>query len=164
MEKYLQSQKILTNTDKLKRLLLRLKYFNKKIVFTNGCFDILHIGHVDYLEQAAALGDILIVGVNTDSSIQGLKGNGRPVQSEKSRFRVLAALESVDFVVPFSEETPHALICKILPDILVKGDDYQAEQIVGYKEVVEAGGQVVTIPLVQGYSTSKVIEKIQKSL
>lgn len=164
MEKYLQSKKILTDAEKLRRLVLRLKFFNKKIVFTNGCFDILHIGHVDYLEQAASLGDILIVGVNTDASIQGLKGSNRPVQSEESRYRVLAALESVDFVIPFSEETPHSLICTILPDILVKGDDYQAEQIVGFKEVVEAGGQVVTIPLVQGYSTSKVIDKIKKSL
>lgn len=114
------------------------------------------------MEQAAALGDVLIVGVNTDASVKGIKASNRPIQPENSRYRVLAALQAVDFVIPFSEETPHALICTIMPDILVKGDDYLAEQIVGYREVVEAGGQVITIPLVQGYSTSKVIEKIQK--
>ncbi len=164
MEKHQQSDKILTDPEKLHRLLLRLKFFKKKIVFTNGCFDLLHIGHVDYLEQAAALGDILFVGVNTDASIQALKGPERPIQPELSRYRVLAALAAVDFVVPFSEETPLDLIRKILPDVLVKGDDYQAEQIVGYSEVTNAGGKVITIPLVKGFSSSQIIEKIKKGV
>lgn len=163
MEKYHQSDKIITDREKLKRLVLRLKFFKKKIVFTNGCFDLMHMGHVDYLEQAAALGNVLMVGINTDASIQGLKGPDRPIQPETSRFRVMAALEAVDFVIPFSEETPESLISEILPDVLVKGNDYLPEQIAGYKAVIENGGTVITIPLVSGFSTSNIVDKIRRT-
>lgn len=158
---YHLTEKIITDPEQLRRLVLRLKFFGRKIVFTNGCFDILHLGHVDYLEKAAALGDVLMLGVNTDASIQKLKGSSRPIQNEASRFRVLAALQVVDFVLPFSEDTPENLIQKIIPDVLVKGDDYVAENIVGYEVVTRNGGQVLTVPLVTGYSTSAVVDKIQ---
>lgn len=130
-----------------------------KIVFTNGCFDIVHLGHIDYLEKAQALGSKLVLGVNTDSSVNKLKPN-RPIINQESRFRLLAALQFIDLVVPFSDDTPQNLIDTLLPDILVKGNDYKIEDIVGGKEVIANGGEVKTIPLVEGYSTSKIIAKI----
>ncbi|HXA00579.1 MAG TPA: D-glycero-beta-D-manno-heptose 1-phosphate adenylyltransferase [Cytophagaceae bacterium] len=132
-----------------------------KVVFTNGCFDILHLGHVDYLEKARNLGYKLILGINTDNSIKGLKGSDRPITNEYSRARVIAALEFVDAVILFNEETPYDLISYLKPDILVKGDDYAIENIVGADVVLENGGTVKTVSLVKGYSTSNIISKIK---
>ena len=128
-------------------------------MFTNGCFDLLHLGHVDYLEQARHLGDALVVGLNTDASVGGLKP-GRPIQDEYARARILASLAFVDAVVLFSEPTPLALIELVQPDVLVKGDDYAPESIVGYDVVMARHGQVRTVPLVAGYSTSRIVERI----
>lgn len=132
-----------------------------RVVFTNGCFDILHLGHVDYLEKARNLGSRLVVGLNTDNSVGRFKGLNRPLQDQQSRARVLAALSFVDLVVLFDEDTPKNLISELLPDILVKGSDYLAENIVGADVVQQNGGVVKTIDFVPGYSTSRVIEKIK---
>jgi len=142
----------------------RLKEWKKegKVVFTNGCFDILHLGHVDYLEKARNLGQKLVVGLNTDQSVQRLKGLTRPICDEKSRARVMASLEFVDAVILFDEDTPLELISFVKPDILVKGNDYTIENIVGADVVMREGGKVETVPLVNGYSTTNVIEKIKK--
>lgn len=134
----------------------------KKIVFTNGCFDILHRGHVEYLSKAAAFGDVMVVGLNTDASVKRLKGPSRPVNDEYARAFVLAGLEFVSAVVLFDEDTPYNLIKKVQPDFLVKGSDYKPENIVGYDIVTAKGGKVVTVDLVEGYSTTKTIEKMQK--
>lgn len=131
------------------------------IVFTNGCFDILHIGHVDYLEKARALGDKLILGLNSDASMRNIKGEKRPLVTEYARARVMAALSFVDAVVLFNEDTPLRLIQTVRPDILVKGDDYTPENIIGADFVINNGGSVKTVPLVKGYSTSAIIEKIK---
>ncbi|WP_139925034.1 D-glycero-beta-D-manno-heptose 1-phosphate adenylyltransferase [Hymenobacter sp. DG01] len=131
----------------------------ERVVFTNGCFDLLHLGHVDYLEKARHLGQRLVVGLNTDASVSCLKP-GRPLQDEVSRARVLASLLFVDAVVLFDEQTPLALIEAILPDVLVKGDDYQISGIVGHEVVLQNGGQVLTVPLVTGYSTTRIVERI----
>jgi rfaE bifunctional protein nucleotidyltransferase chain/domain len=133
----------------------------KKIVFTNGCFDILHSGHVTYLEAAKKLGDVLIIGLNTDSSVRRLKGESRPVNTESDRAIVVGALKSVDYVVLFDEETPLELIRLLTPDVLVKGGDYTPETIVGAEVVQENGGSVVVIPLVAGKSTTAIIQKAQ---
>ena len=135
----------------------------KSIVFSNGCFDILHRGHVEYLSKAADLGDKLIIGLNTDDSVKRLKGPSRPVNDEKARAVVLAGLEFVDAVVFFEEDTPYNLIKSVLPDILVKGSDYKAEDIVGYDIVTEKGGKVETIELVDGFSTTKTIENLKRN-
>jgi rfaE bifunctional protein nucleotidyltransferase chain/domain len=132
------------------------------VVFTNGCFDILHLGHVDYLEKARQTGTKMIVGVNSDASVRILKGPERPVNSAYARARIIASLQFVDLVIVFNEETPLELINKLLPDILVKGDDYSIETIVGAKEVISAGGQVKTIPLVPSYSTTGIIQKLKQ--
>ena len=130
-------------------------------MFTNGCFDILHVGHVRYLSEARALGDILVIGMNNDRSVRRLKGAGRPLVGERERAEVLAALEMVDYVTVFGEDTPAELIAELRPDILVKGGDYRAEEVVG-KEIVEAsGGRVAIIPLVKGRSTTGIIEEIK---
>lgn len=134
---------------------------NKQVVFTNGCFDIVHLGHIDYLEKAAALGDILVVGLNTDASVSGLKGPSRPIIAESSRARLIAALGFVDAVVLFDEPTPLGLIRALGPQVLVKGDDYQQSNIIGADDVIAKGGKVMTIPLVKGYSTSSIVEKIK---
>jgi rfaE bifunctional protein nucleotidyltransferase chain/domain len=134
----------------------------RKVVFTNGCFDLLHLGHVDYLEKARHLGDVLVVGVNTDASVSCLKP-GRPLQDEVSRTRILASLLFVDAVVLFDEQTPLALIEATVPDILVKGDDYNISGIVGHELVLQNGGQVLTVPLVAGYSTTRIVERIRQS-
>jgi rfaE bifunctional protein nucleotidyltransferase chain/domain len=131
-----------------------------KIVFTNGCFDLLHLGHVDYLEKAHALGDRLVVGLNTDASVSAIKP-GRPIQDQTSRARIMAALAFVDAVVFFGEDTPLHLIELVQPDILVKGDDYSIDGIVGHELVLNRGGQVLTVPLVSGYSTSRIVEKVR---
>ncbi|WP_181304868.1 D-glycero-beta-D-manno-heptose 1-phosphate adenylyltransferase [Rufibacter sp. XAAS-G3-1] len=135
----------------------------QKIVFTNGCFDIVHMGHVDYLERARLLGDKLVVGLNTDQSVSKLKGSSRPLQDEMSRIRVMASFWFTDAVVLFEQETPLELIKAVQPDILVKGDDYALENIVGHEIVLARGGAVKTIPLVKGYSTSQVVSKILES-
>ncbi len=134
----------------------------EKVVFTNGCFDILHLGHIDYLEKARNLGDRLVLGLNTDDSVSRFKGPERPVQDEHSRARVLAALQFIDLVVLFNEDTPLALISELLPDVLVKGSDYLAENIVGADVVKKHGGVVKTIDFVAGYSTTRIIEKIKR--
>ncbi len=133
----------------------------KRIVFTNGCFDLLHPGHLDYLQKAGALGDVLIVGLNDDDSIRRLKGSARPVNPLPDRAIMLAALRAVDMVVSFTEDTPLKLIKTLMPDVLVKGGDYQPDAIAGTREVRENGGTVVVIPLVDGHSTSSLIERIK---
>jgi D-glycero-beta-D-manno-heptose 1-phosphate adenylyltransferase len=134
---------------------------SKKIVFTNGCFDILHPGHVDYLAKARDLGDFLIIGLNTDNSVRSLeKAPGRPVNNENARSLVLAGLACVDAVIYFDEPTPFELISYIQPDILVKGGDYTPEKIVGYDVVTKKGGQVISLPFLEGYSTTSIIKKI----
>ncbi|MEN9369374.1 MAG: hypothetical protein RI952_239 [Bacteroidota bacterium] len=137
------------------------KYMGLKTVFTNGCFDIIHLGHIDYLARAASLGGKLVIGLNTDASVSKLKGPNRPVQDEKSRALILAALQFVDAVILFDEETPKELISFLIPDILVKGSDYSIDQIVGADVVLNNGGKVETMDFVPGYSTSKIIEKIK---
>ena len=132
-----------------------------KIVFTNGCFDILHVGHLDYLEGARSLGNRLVVGVNTDDSVRRIKGPQRPINDEYSRTRMLAALAFVDAVILFDEDTPYELIDMVKPDILVKGDDYLTENIVGADIVIRQGGEVRTLPFTEGYSTSAIIKRIR---
>jgi rfaE bifunctional protein nucleotidyltransferase chain/domain len=132
-----------------------------KIVFTNGCFDILHTGHLDYLEQAKLQGDRLVIGLNSDDSVKRLKGPERPLNNNDSRSRALAALSFVDAVVFFSEDTPYELISTVKPDILVKGGDYLADKIVGSDIVKENGGEVRTIPFTEGFSTTSFIERIK---
>lgn len=132
---------------------------NKKIVFTNGCFDLLHIGHVRYLEQAKSLGDVLIVGINTDASVQALKGPTRPIQNENDRAEILASLKAVDHTVLFGEETPLNLIKQIKPNLLVKGGDWKPDQIVGSDFVLANGGQVQSLQFINGKSTTSIIEK-----
>jgi D-glycero-beta-D-manno-heptose 1-phosphate adenylyltransferase len=154
-------QKIVTLPELLREI-ARLRLLSKTIAFTNGCFDILHKGHIASLSEAAAEADFLIVGVNSDASVGKLKGPGRPVNDEHSRATILAALLMVDAVILFNEDTPLELIKAVLPDVLVKGGDYALEQIVGAKEVMAAGGRVVINPLVPGISTTGLIEKIHR--
>jgi len=134
---------------------------DEKVVFTNGCFDILHLGHIDYLEKARQKGTRLIVGLNSDASVKRLKGKNRPVNPEYARARLLAALQFTDAILIFEEDTPLNLITTLLPDILVKGSDYSIENIVGAKEVMANGGVVETIDFVEGYSTTQTIEKLE---
>lgn len=141
----------------------REKRNGKRVVFTNGCFDLLHPGHIRGFEQARALGDVLIVGLNSDSSVRQLKGASRPVIPERERAEILAALESVDAVVIFDELTPREVISRLLPDVLVKGGDWPGDQIVGREEVEAAGGRVVSVPLVPGHSTTAILQKIRES-
>ncbi len=139
----------------------RWRLLNKKIVFTNGVFDILHEGHIASLSEAALHGNILIVGVNTDASVKRLKGESRPVNNQQSRTLLLASLLMTDAVVLFDEDTPHNLITSILPDVLVKGGDYTIEQIVGAKEVLANGGEVKIVPILEGFSTTAIIERMK---
>ena len=140
----------------------RWKFLGKKTVFTNGCFDILHQGHIYSLSQAAKEADILIVGVNSDASVRKLKGVSRPVNDQASRTLLLASLLIVDAIVIFEEDTPHEIISALLPDVLVKGGDYTLDQIVGAKEVTANGGRVVITPILPGFSTSAIIDKIHE--
>lgn len=135
----------------------------KKIVFSNGCFDLVHRGHIDYLNRAADLGDILVMGLNTDASVSKLKGPHRPIQDEQSRLTIIAALQCVNAVVLFNEETPYELIELVQPDVLVKGSDYKPENIVGYDIVIAKGGQVKTIDYLPGFSTSGIEKKIKEA-
>ncbi|MFY7889157.1 MAG: D-glycero-beta-D-manno-heptose 1-phosphate adenylyltransferase [Spirosomataceae bacterium] len=155
------SNKIVSLNDAIE-LVKNWKSANDKVVFTNGCFDIVHLGHIDYLEKARNLGTKLVLGLNTDASVNRLKGPTRPVVNEYARARMMAAFEFVDAVILFDEPTPLQLIEAVKPDILVKGDDYTVETIVGSDFVIANGGEVKTISLVQGYSTTKLIEKIKQ--
>ena len=132
----------------------------RKVVFTNGCFDVLHRGHVTYLAKARDLGDCLVVGLNSDASVKRLKGENRPINNENDRAYVLAALSSIDYIILFEEDTPKNLIEQVKPDILVKGGDYQIDNIVGADFVLKNGGQVLTIPFVDGYSSTKIIQAL----
>jgi len=138
------------------------KKYNKKIVFTNGCFDILHVGHIRYLSEAKSLGDILVVGINSDESVKNLKGPSRPINSLSDRSLLLSELVCVDYVVSFKEQTPLKLIKMIMPDILVKGGDYTLDNVVGSKEVIDTGGKVELLKFHDGYSSTNYIDKIKK--
>jgi len=141
----------------------REKRNGKKVVFTNGCFDLLHPGHIRSLETARGLGDALIVGINSDESVRTLKGEGRPVIPEQERAEILASLECVDAVVIFGELTPQRVVAQLVPDVLVKGGDWPGNQIVGREEVEAAGGRVVLVDVVPGYSTTEILQKIRES-
>ena len=146
--------------DELKKIIGLAKSTEKKVVFTNGCFDIIHGGHIEFLQKAKSLGDILVVGLNTDNSVKNLKGEGRPIKTEKERANILSALKFIDYITLFNEATPEKLIREIKPDILVKGDDYKIDEVVG-REIVEGyGAHVELIPIVTGHSTTITLEKI----
>jgi rfaE bifunctional protein nucleotidyltransferase chain/domain len=146
--------------NELDKIIQQWKSQNQKLVFTNGCFDIIHLGHIDYLSKSKKLGDKLIIGLNSDFSVRNIKGNSRPIQDEKSRSAILAAFYFVDLVVIFDEDTPIKLISKIIPDVLVKGADYKKSEIVGFDVVSENGGDVITLDFLPGYSTSAIEKKI----
>jgi rfaE bifunctional protein nucleotidyltransferase chain/domain len=152
-------EKILSGQN-LDRWLAVSRFKKRKIVFTNGCFDILHRGHIQYLAQAAELGDLLVIGLNTDESVKKLKGSSRPWLDENARALILASLGFVSAVVLFNEDNPYELIKKIQPDFLVKGGDYKVEEIVGYEVVKAKGGEVLTLALLEGYSTTGIIGRI----
>lgn len=147
----------------LKRVLKNTEAKNKSVVFTNGCFDILHVGHINYLNRAKALGDILIIGLNSDKSIKKLKGESRPIVTQRNRALVLSALSAVDFIVIFNNLTPLSLIKAIKPDILVKGGDWKVKDIVGAKFVQSYEGVVKSLPYIRGFSTKSIIKKIKSS-
>ena len=151
------------NKESLEEKLNLWRKEGKTIVFSNGCFDILHRGHVEYLSKAADLGDVLIIGLNTDASVRRIKGPSRPVNDEKARAVVLAALEFVDAIMFFEEDTPYNLIKNVQPNVLVKGKDYKAEDIVGYDIVINKGGKVETIELVEGFSTTNILKHFNQS-
>ena len=155
--------KIINDNSHISEIISKVKASNKTISFTNGCFDIIHRGHIEYLAQASDLGDIFIIGLNTDKSVSRLKGKDRPVQDEKSRAIILAALEYVDYIIYFDEDTPYELINKVKPDFLIKGSDYKPEDIVGFDILKKYDGKVKTIDFIEGYSTSKIIDKIIKT-
>lgn len=140
----------------------RLHREGKRLVFTNGCFDLLHPGHVRYLSEARLLGDALVVALNSDRSVRALKGEGRPILDQQERSEVIAALEAVDYVIVFDEETPLELIAELLPDVLVKGGDWPLDQIIGREEVEATGGRVISLPYIEGSSTSDIIERVAK--
>ena len=155
-----QDGSIISNKE-LKELVKEAKNDSKKVVFTNGCFDLLHPGHITYLKEAKKLGDRLIVALNTDNSVRRLKGSKRPINNLRQRAVQISALGCVDWVTSFSEDTPLKLIKQLEPDVLVKGQDYKVKDIAGSKEVLSIGGQVKTIKLVKGFSTSNLIKKIK---
>jgi rfaE bifunctional protein nucleotidyltransferase chain/domain len=163
MEKLMKVKSKIMRKEEVSGLMDVWKYMGLKIVFTNGCFDIIHLGHIDYLARAASLGGKLIIGLNTDASVSRLKGTNRPIQDEQSRALILASLQFVDAVILFDEETPQELISFLIPNILVKGSDYRIDQIVGADVVLNNGGKVETMDFVPGYSTSNIIEKIKQS-
>jgi rfaE bifunctional protein nucleotidyltransferase chain/domain len=158
------SEKVILEWDELRRLRERLRAEGRRLVFTNGCFDLLHVGHVRYLREARRLGDALLVAINSDRSVRALKGAGRPVMSESERAEVLAALASVDFVTVFDDESPRTLIAELLPDVLVKGGDYATDEIHGREETEAAGGRVLSLPFVEGASTTSIIERIKMAI
>jgi D-beta-D-heptose 7-phosphate kinase/D-beta-D-heptose 1-phosphate adenosyltransferase len=152
---------VILSGEELLRAREGLRAEGRTLVFTNGCFDILHVGHTRYLAAARALGDALLVAVNSDRSVRALKGAGRPVVGEAERAEMLAALASVDFVTVFDEDSPRRLIAEVLPDVLVKGGDYAPEEIHGREEVERAGGRVLALPFVEGASTTGIIERVK---
>ncbi|MGA9994274.1 MAG: D-glycero-beta-D-manno-heptose 1-phosphate adenylyltransferase [Pyrinomonadaceae bacterium] len=152
----------IVSSEELRALRDGLREAGKRLVFTNGCFDILHVGHVRYLQRARSLGDALLVAINSDRAVRELKGEGRPVMNEDERAELLAALSAVDYVTVFDALSPRALIGELLPDVLVKGGDYGLDEIHGREEVEAAGGRVVALPFVEGASTSSIIEKIKR--
>ena len=152
----------LRTLKEIRRIAGQLKKKKKKIVFTNGCFDVLHLGHIKYLEKCKRLGDVLIVGLNSDGSVRKIKGKKRPITGQGERAVIISALESVDYVTIFGEATPAELIRKLTPHILAKGGDWRRGDIVGSAYVKKTGGRVVTIPFVKGYSTTNIIRKIRK--
>jgi D-beta-D-heptose 7-phosphate kinase/D-beta-D-heptose 1-phosphate adenosyltransferase len=154
-------QKRVLTIDELLPIVERYRSQGKKIVFTNGCFDIIHVGHVRYLGEAKKVGDVLIVGVNSDASVRGLKGPDRPIVGERERAAVVASLRSVDYVVIFGEADPLTLILALKPDVLVKGEDWSEDKIVGAREVTSWGGKVVRAPLIPENSTTSLIDKIK---
>lgn len=156
-------EKILSDKN-LHQYLSIWRFKQYKVVFTNGCFDILHKGHIEYLAKAKSMGDLLVVGLNTDDSVRILKGETRPLQDQDSRALLLASLKFVDHIVFFDQDTPYELIKKIQPDILVKGSDYEPDEIVGYDIVRAKGGKVKTIKYIEGFSSSSIIEKIKRNL
>jgi rfaE bifunctional protein nucleotidyltransferase chain/domain len=162
MDKFELVKSKIVSKENLKPILNISKFKSKKIVFSNGCFDILHRGHIEYLAKAASLGHLLIIGLNTDESVKRLKGSDRPLQDQESRAMVMASLRFVDYVVLFNEDTPYELIDFIKPDILVKGSDYKENEIVGADIVKKNNGKVMTIDLVEGYSTTSIIERSKK--
>lgn len=153
-------QKIITKED-FHQLVKEDVVTNQKVVFTNGCFDLLHPGHIDYLKKARAKGDILVVGLNSDESVSRLKGSQRPINNYEFRSRMLAAFDFVNFVIKFDEDTPKELIEYINPQVLVKGGDYQIADIIGYQHVINYGGIVETIPFLDGFSSTNIVDKIK---
>ena len=157
------SKKIYTDAAQMQSRLAVWEFKGRKVVFTNGCFDILHLGHIDYLAKAAEMGDKLVIGLNTDASVSRIKGPHRPITDQHSRAMLLASLSFVSAVVLFDEDTPYELISAVKPDILVKGADYKPEDIVGYDIVTAKGGTVETLEYLEGYSTSAIEERIKNS-
>ena len=154
--------KKIRNLNDLLEIRKGLKREGKKVVLTNGCFDLLHNGHIHLFREAQKQGDVLVVAVNDDSSIKKIKGPFRPIFPLEERLEILAALEEIDYLVSFSDETPQKVIASLLPDVLVKGGDWRREEVVGRKEVEGEGGEVVTIPYLKGYSSTEIIERIFK--
>jgi rfaE bifunctional protein nucleotidyltransferase chain/domain len=144
----------------LRKIRAKLRKQGKKVVFTNGCFDLIHGGHIELFRKAKSLGDVLIVALNTDASVRRIKGPSRPVFPLEERFEVLGAIEYIDYLTSFAEEIPQKIIAALLPDILVKGGDWQSGQVVGRKEVEAAGGRVVIVPYLKGHSSSAIIKQI----
>ena len=158
----LRTSQTVLKLEELKKIISMAKSTDKKVVFTNGCFDIIHGGHIEFLQKAKSMGDILVVGLNTDQSVKKLKGENRPIKNEKERANILAALKYIDYITLFNETTPEKLILEIRPDILVKGDDYKIDDVVG-REIVEGyGAKVELIPIVKGHSTTNTLEKIME--
>lgn len=151
------------NLAELIKIRQELKGEGRKVVFTNGCFDLLHSGHIHIFKEAKKQGDILIVAVNDDASVRKIKGPSRPIFPLDERLEVLEALEEIDYLVAFSEETPQKIIASLLPDVLVKGGDWKIDEVVGRREVEEAGGRVVIVPYLEGFSTSDIIQRIIRS-
>lgn len=155
--------KIISNWNQLESIIANWRKKGDKVIFTNGCFDIVHKGHVEYLSKSSSLADRFIIGLNTDASVRKIKGEGRPVNDQDARATLLAAFGFVDLVIYFDQDTPYELIKRIQPDFLVKGSDYNPEEIVGYDIVTQKGGEVRTVDLVEGYSTTNLIQKIKSA-
>ena len=153
----------LKSLEEIKAIVVEARNHRKKIAFTNGCFDLLHRGHVHVLREARACGDVLIVGINSDESVKQIKGPARPVLPESDRCELVGAMEMVDFVVLFNEPDPYDLIAAIQPDVLVKGGDWNSEKIIGADLVEEGGGRVVVVPYIKGFSTTEILERIRNS-
>jgi rfaE bifunctional protein nucleotidyltransferase chain/domain len=153
----------LKSLEEIKAIIVEARNNRKRVVFTNGCFDLLHRGHVHILREARACGDVLVVGINSDKSVKRIKGPARPVLPESDRCELLGAMEMVDFVILFNEPDPYDLIAAIQPDVLVKGGDWNSEKIIGADLVEEGGGRVVVVPYIKGFSTTEIIERIRNS-